>query len=178
MKIRTVNICLMMLVLCTSAFSQKTPIPKTTLWLGDTELTLGLARDLVISRLAAKNNIVKIDNDENALSVRAKAPPYDVSGEVMFKNGKLIYAMRDWSSNPDAVSFLYTLRSIMIQFGKESRHVCLVTTGGSQGTGGQSQSIAMICGAKRLVMSVNEIFSGPYKDKSTSIHEEIGSAEQ
>jgi hypothetical protein len=160
---------------CTCAFGQKTPTSKDTLWLGDAELSLGLPRDLVISRLSEKNNIVKIDEDENTLSIRTKTPPYDVSGEVVFRNGRLVYAMRDWSSDPDAVSFLYTLRSVLIHFGNEGKHMCLVSTGGSQGPDGQTQSIAMVCGAKRLIMSVNEIFPGPQKGKSISLQEEIGS---
>jgi hypothetical protein len=56
--------------------------------------------------------------------------------------------------------------------------MCLVTTGGSQAAGGQSQNIAVICGTKRLVMSVNEIFTGPHKGKSTSLQEQIGSLGQ
>jgi hypothetical protein len=106
-------------LVCTCAFGQKTPTSKDTLWLGESELSLGLPRNLVTSRLAEKNNMVKIDGDENILSIRTKTPPYDISGEVVFKNGRLVYAMRDWSSDRDAVSFLYTLRSVLIQFGNE-----------------------------------------------------------
>jgi len=170
---------IVLLALSSFAFGQKAPTPKNSIWLGDAELTVGMPRDSVISRLAEKNNITKIDDDENTLMVRTKTPPFDGnSGEVIFKNSKLVYAMRDWSSGPDAVSFLYALRSVIIQFGDEGRHLCLVTTGGSQGSDGQSQSIALICGAKRLTMSVSEVFSGPYKGKTTSLQEEIGSATQ
>jgi hypothetical protein len=160
---------------CCTALGQTKPTVKDSLVLGGVELTIGMASDVVIARLAGDNNITKIAGDDNALMIRWKAKSPEESGEVMFKNKKLVYAERDWSSASDAVSFLYALRSILIQFGSEGRHVCLVVTGGSQGADGQSQNIALICGAKRLEMSVNEVFSGPYQGKSTSLQEVIGS---
>jgi len=177
MKTRISNVCITALILSASAIGQKAPDTKDILSLGNTELTLGLTRDVVISRLTEQNTITKFDNDENALLVRSKNPPY-ISGEVIFKSGKLVFAERDWSSDSDSVSFLSALRGVLIQFGNEGRHMCLVTTGGSQAAGGQSQNIAVICGAKRLVMSVNEIFTGPHKGKSTSLQEQIGSLGQ
>jgi hypothetical protein len=94
MKTRISNVCITALILSASAIGQKAPDTKDILSLGNTELTLGLTRDVVISRLTEQNTITKFDNDENALLVRSKNPPY-ISGEVIFKSGKLVFAERD-----------------------------------------------------------------------------------
>jgi hypothetical protein len=176
MKLRHVLSALLILTLCSAAFAQKTPITRDGLTLAGTDLTLGMAKDVVIARLATESNVTKISGDNDTLLIRSKPDSPMESGEVIFKDKRLIYAERDWSSGEDAVSFIYALRSLLIQFGNEGRHFCSVATGGGQGTDGQTQKIALICGAKRLEISVNEVFSGPYQGKSTSLQEIIGSS--
>ena len=167
MKLRNAP-CGLLIMLCTTSLAQK-PTTKDHLTLGGMDLTLGMAKEAVIARLATESNITKIDGDDDTLMVSSKPGSPPENGEIIFKDKKLIYAERDWSSGEDAVSFVYALRSVLIQFGIEGRHMCLVTTGSSQGPDGQTQRIALICGAKRLEMSVNKVFSGPNQGKSTSL---------
>jgi hypothetical protein len=164
-----------LLLLCTEALAQK-PTTKDHVTLGGADLTLGMAKDAVIGRLATDCNVTKLGGDDDTLLVSSKPDSPMESGEIIFKDKKLIYAERDWSSGKDAVSFIYSLRGLLIQFSNEGRHICLVTTGGSQGADGQTQKIALVCGAKRLEISVNEVFSGSHQGKSTSLQEIIGSS--
>lgn len=172
--------CFAIVMLLTSlALGQtKSPSPSgENIWVGGTDLRLGLAKETVISRLAEHYKLVKMPTDGDNWMVQAQDNSSLVFGQVSFEKGRLTLAVRNWTNgDEDSFAIIQALYGALEQMTRDSRHSCQVDTSTQRSPGWESGSVTFVCGAsngsvKRPVVTTRETFSGEYKGKSTDIQE-------
>jgi hypothetical protein len=134
------------------------------------DLQLGDSKQVVMSRLAEKYTMVKLEGD-NWL-VKSKSTPSVTYGQVLFENGELTLASKDWTKgDEDSVGFVQSLYDAFDGLGKENKHFCYVQTETTKTSVAEIRSINLSCGAKELSIETRDTLSGGAKGKSTSIQE-------
>lgn len=174
------NILALITLLASLAWAQhkpERPTPGESIWLGNTELQLGLPKETVISRLAEHYKLVKVPPEGEGWLVESEGTQPAMLGQVLFDKGKLVLAARDWTSgDEDSFAIAQAFYGAFDQFAKEGKHACKVDAHTNHSQGVESGFLTFYCGGskgavKRLVVTTTEVFSGEQKGKSVSIQE-------
>ena len=113
-----------------------------SIWIGGTELRLGLAKETVISGMAEHYKLVKMAMDGDNWMVQSQNNPSLVFGQVSFEKGKLTLAVRNWTNgDEDGFAIVQALHGAFEQFTKEGKHVCQVDTNTQRSPGSENGSV-------------------------------------
>jgi len=170
------------MILAGSLFAQTKQIPETaattkppTINIG-IDLQLGMSRDAIISRLAARYKVAKIHGDDDEWIVEEKENPQPTIGHLGFTAGKLIYASRLWTQGQgDSYTFARALWDAMSQVEKGDQHTCVFEAPVGRSPTAETSYMRLYCGPKKIdIMAVN-VLDGNGEKHYTSISEVLSS---
>lgn len=126
--------------------------------LGATHLTLGMPKDVVVSRLAEAYNVEpasKADNDSWLIWSKGESRKRLV-GNVSFRNGKLVWAVKQWtlSGQSQGAEFAKALYGVILEFARHGKKVCAIDAGETQSPKAEIRNVYITCGQKYISISI------------------------
>lgn len=119
---------------------------KDTILLGDEELSLGMPKAALLSRLGDRYRLDKLEGAD--LWVVADRSEGVAIGAVGFTDGKVVYVGREWRR--EGLSDLQAVYGVLAQFVREGRGVCMLNADHVQEPGQEGNTVWLHCGKKSV----------------------------
>jgi hypothetical protein len=171
-----VKISMLVMSLAASTFAQASqPYKQTSIWVG-MDLQLGMPRDQVITKLTADYSVTKLQLDGDEWAVADKNDPTIWEGHLGFRDGKLTYADRSWTGGTeDKYSFAQALWGAMSQMESEGLNSCTFDVPTTRSPVAEIRYVRFYCGAKKIEITIIDVFTGEAEGPSVSISEVLSS---
>lgn len=139
--------------------------PQERIYAGNVSLQLGMEKDAVISKLAERDyKLTKLENSESSSESwivsqkNEQTGEYDLIATLQFKNGRLLWALREWAESWDTGSAkigknLYFLIKSLEESGNAA---CSIETKSQESPDLDSKDTLIHCGRRMVTVSVSK----------------------
>ncbi len=131
-----------------------------TIVLDSTEVSIGMPRDAVISRLAQSYKLEKQENSDSWIVMAAQnegnQTTYRVVGSVSFKDGKLDAVYKKWGPQDGHtdVDFARGMYGVIASLASKGKTDCRIGTGENQQPTGEIKSAFITCGDEYIQVDI------------------------
>jgi hypothetical protein len=140
--------------------SKKQMSKQATIWLGSTELTIGMPRDAAIARLAQLYEVEKMEDDGSWLvqdkGIHDKDHPPHLVGTVSFTNESLISVNKFWGPEDQhrGAEFAQSLYGAIASLVNSGKTGCHISVGENQQPTGESKIAFISCGDRFIRVDI------------------------
>ena len=142
---------------------------RVSLDIGGVEVWLGMPQKIASSEFA-KGGYDLIPPGDSSLVLRGAGNDVKEFGQVVFRNGRLVYASRDWPGGEKSIESVF---AILTSFAQKGSNLCVLSTEPLREPRFQMERLWVSCGKRTLFLKELTV-----PEKSWTVEEWIGQPPQ